>query len=81
LPNGRETNRVPVSVPLEYRPDRGGPARDLVREPLALEDGHIRIPEKSGPGVELNEAAFAGKPLRAWHRPFIIEAGGNIGYE
>jgi hypothetical protein len=31
--------------------------------------------------VELNEAAFAGKPLRAWHRPFIIEAGGNIGYE
>jgi hypothetical protein len=26
--------------------------------------------------VELNEAAFAGKPFQAWHRPFIIEAGG-----
>jgi L-alanine-DL-glutamate epimerase-like enolase superfamily enzyme len=66
---------------LEYRPDRRGPARDLVREPLALEDGHIRILEKPGLGVEQNEAAFAGKPLRAWHRTFIIEAGRNIGYE
>ena len=72
---------TPNFLILEYRPDRRGPARDLVREPLALEDGHLPIPEKPRLGVELNEAAFAGKPLRAWHRPFIIEAGGDIGYE
>jgi galactonate dehydratase len=72
---------TPNFLILEYRPARRGPTRDLVREPLALEDGHIRIPEKPGLGVELNEAAFAGKPLQAWHRPFIIEADGNIGYQ
>jgi hypothetical protein len=32
-------------------------------------------------GVELNEAAFAGKPLKPWHRPFIIEADGTVGYQ
>jgi galactonate dehydratase len=39
---------TPNFLILEYRPDRRGPARDLVREPLALEDGHIRIPENPG---------------------------------
>src|SRR3954467_2595087 len=28
---------------LEFGPDRRGPMGDLVREPLVLEDGHLRI--------------------------------------
>ena len=72
---------TPNFLILEYRPDQSGPARDLVREPLALEDGHIRIPDRPGLGVELNEAAFAGKPLKGWRRPLVIEADGNIGYQ
>jgi galactonate dehydratase len=66
---------------LEYSPDRQGPMRDLVREPLRFEGGYLRIPDRPGLGVELNEAAFVGKPLTAWRRPLVIEADGNIGYQ
>ena len=72
---------TPNFLILEYQPDQTGPARDLVRKPLVLEDGHLRIPDLPGLGVELNEAAFAGKPLKTWHRSFVIEADGNIGYQ
>jgi galactonate dehydratase len=72
---------TPNFLILEYRPDQSGPTRDLVRKPLVLEDGHLRIPDQPGLGIELNEQAYAGKPLRPWHRPFIIEADGNIGYQ
>ena len=72
---------TPNFLILEYQPDQSGPSRDLVRKPLALEDGHIRIPEQPGLGIELNESAFAGKPLRPWRRPLVVEADGNIGYQ
>jgi galactonate dehydratase len=72
---------TPNFLILEYRPDQAGPARDLVRKPLVLEDGHLQIPDQPGLGIELNEAGFAGKPLRSWHRPFVVEADGTIGYE
>jgi galactonate dehydratase len=72
---------TPNFLILEYRPDHDGPTRDLVRKPLTLQDGHIHIPDQPGLGVELNEVAFAGKPLKPWHRPFIIEGDGNVGYE
>jgi galactonate dehydratase len=72
---------TPNFLILEYQPDRSGPARDLVREPLVLEDGHIRIPDRPGLGIELNLPAFEGKPLKSWHRGFVIEADGNIGYQ
>jgi galactonate dehydratase len=72
---------TPNFLILEYQPDQSGPSRDLVRKPLAFEDGHIRIPDQPGLGIELNQAAFAGKPLKPWHRPFVIEADGNVGYE
>jgi len=26
-------------------------------------------------------ALFAEKPLKPWHRPFVIEANGNVSYE
>ena len=72
---------TPNFLILEYQPDQSGPARDLVRKPLVLEDGHIRIPDQPGLGIELNEAAFAGKPLKPWRRPLVIEADGNIAYQ
>jgi galactonate dehydratase len=72
---------TPNFLILEYQPDQAGPSRDLVRKPLALDDGHLRIPDQPGLGIELNEAAFAGKPLRPWRRPLVVEADGNIGYQ
>jgi galactonate dehydratase len=72
---------TPNFLILEYQPDQSGPERDLVRRPIALEGGYIRIPDQPGLGVELNEAAFAGKPLRPWRRGLVVEADGNIGYQ
>jgi galactonate dehydratase len=72
---------TPNFLILEYQPDSSGPSRDLVRKPLVLEDGHLRIPDQPGLGIDLNEPAFAGKPLKPWRRPLVIEADGNIGYQ
>ena len=56
---------TPNFLILEYQPDQRGPMRDLVRNPLKYEDGHVLIPDQPGLGIELNEAAFAGKPRAA----------------
>jgi galactonate dehydratase len=72
---------TPNFLILEYQPDQRGPARDLVRKPLTLEAGHLLIPDQPGLGIELNDSAFANRPLRTWHRSFVIEADGNVGYE
>ncbi len=72
---------TPNFLILEYVPDQHGPVSELVREPLVLEDGHLRIPDRPGLGIELNLPAFAGKPLKSWHRPFVIESDGNVSYQ
>jgi galactonate dehydratase len=72
---------TPNFLILEYSPDQRGPARGLIRKPLAFQDGYVQIPDEPGLGIELNESAFAGKPLKPWHRPFVIESDGNVGYE
>jgi len=72
---------TPNFVILEYRHDREGPERDLILEPVKFADGYLEIPEKPGLGIELNEKAFAGKPLKSWHRQFMIGPDGGIGYQ
>jgi galactonate dehydratase len=72
---------TPNFLILEYVPDRQGPMRELVREPLVLEGGYLRVPDRPGLGIELNLPAFAGKPLKPWRRPLVIETDGNIGYQ
>lgn len=66
---------------LEYRMDASGPMRDLLLEPFKLVDGYIEVPDTPGLGIELNERAFHGKPLKKWHRPFMIAPDGNIEYQ
>ena len=44
-------------------------------------DGYLELPQDPGLGIELNEKAFAGNPLKKWHRPFVIEPDGNIAYQ
>jgi galactonate dehydratase len=72
---------TPNFLILEYRTDSEGPSRGLIREPLKLEDGYLRIPETPGVGIDLNEDAFEGKPLKKWHRPFVFEPDGKVGYQ
>jgi galactonate dehydratase len=66
---------------LEYRVDSSGPMRNLLLEPLKFADGYLEIPRTPGLGVELNERAFTGKPLKTWRRPLVIEADGNVKYQ
>jgi galactonate dehydratase len=72
---------TPNFLILEYSMDSRPPSRDLVLEPLKLVDGYLEIPDRPGLGIELNERAFAGHPLKSWHRPFVIELDGTIGFE
>ncbi len=44
---------------------RSAPYRDRVlREPWAVREGHLEVPERPGLGVELDEEALAASPLR-----------------
>ena len=54
--------------------------RDLIRKPFVFSDGWLEVPDTPGLGIELNEKAFAGKPLKKWRRPLMLDRDGNIGY-
>ena len=72
---------TPNFIILEYVVDSHGPMRSLVEEPLAYADGHVAIPHAPGLGVELNEAAFAGHPMKPWRRPLVVAPDGNVMYQ
>ncbi len=72
---------TPNFIVLEYRVDSHGPMRDLILEPLKLVDGYLQLPEEPGLGIELNEKAFGGNPLKSWRRPLVVEPDGNIRYQ
>jgi len=63
-------------VILEYHAEDRAPRRDVLREPIRLEGGYLYLPEKPGPGVELNEEYACGRPLRNWHRGFARQQDG-----
>jgi galactonate dehydratase len=72
---------TPNFIILEYRIDSEGSNRDLILEPFQFDNGYLQVPETPGLGIELNEKAFKGRPLTNWHRPFIFEPDGNIGFQ
>jgi galactonate dehydratase len=72
---------TPNFLILEYRLDTESPRRDLIREPLKYAEGYVEIPVTPGLGIELNEAVLDRNPLKSWHRPFIIEGDGAIGFQ
>ncbi len=72
---------TPNFIILEYRDDSQGPMRNLILEPMKRNGGYLELPQDPGLGIELNEKAFAGNPLKKWHRPFVIEPDGNIAYQ
>ncbi len=72
---------TPNFLILEYVPDHQGPIRDLVVKPLKYSDGWLEVSEAPGLGIELNEKAFANKPLQKWRRELMLDSDGNIGYQ
>ena len=54
------------------------PKRDLVKEPLKLEDGHLIVPDTPGIGIELNEEALKHHPPQINYRHPIITSDGAL---
>lgn len=54
---------------------------DLTLRSPNVTDGYLETPDSPGLGIELNERAFEGHPLKRWHRPFIDERDGGIGFQ
>ncbi len=46
-----------------------------------IEDGYLKLPDRPGLGIELNEEAAGNYPYKPYDRPVIIEADGAIGLE
>jgi galactonate dehydratase len=72
---------TPNFLILEYQPDSEGPSRNLVLKTFLLRDGYLEVPDAPGLGIELNERAFVGNPLKTWRRQLVTEADGNLGYQ
>lgn len=68
-------------VVLEYHPDDAGIRRDLLQEPVKLEDGYLVIPEVPGLGIELNADALSSRPFAPWHRSFPWREDNSLAYQ
>ncbi len=71
---------IPNFLILEYIPDDKPPRRDLVKEPMKVEDGYIPLPTKPGLGIELNKEAFAKYPYKDWNRGFPHHEDGSMAF-
>ena len=65
---------------LEYVPDENPARRDLVDEPMVLEDGYLLPPTRPGLGLDLNLDHIGTQVYKAWHRPFLWRMDGSLGY-
>ena len=72
---------TPNFLILEYTIDSEGPARNLLLKTFPYKEGYLEVPDTPGLGIELNDRAFAGQPLKTWRRQLVVEADGNIGYQ
>jgi galactonate dehydratase len=66
---------------LEYRPDDVLERRNVVDEPMVLEDGYLLAPARPGLGLELDLEACAEQAYKSWHRPFLWRIDGSLGYQ
>ena len=55
--------------------------RELYAPLPEVEDGFLKLPERPGLGIELNEGGAAKYPYKPFDRPVIREADGSIGLE
>ena len=60
---------IPNFLILEYRPDDQAPRRDLVQEPMRLENGYLALPtatDRTEPGSRANAPGGAGPAASAF---------------
>ena len=66
---------------LEYHPDDTSPRRDIIDEPMKLENGYLLPPTRPGLGLDLRLDALRGQQYKSWHRPFLWRIDGSLGYQ
>ena len=66
---------------LEYKPDDIPERRELVDQPMQLEDGYLLPPKRPGLGLNLNLEACIKYAYEPWHRPFYWREDGSLGYQ
>jgi len=64
IPNHKSWSTVPRPVTLEWDTTPNKMVNDILEKPLEIKDGILKIPEKAGLGVEVNEAAIKKYLLR-----------------
>ena len=69
---------IPNFVLQEYTGEDRPPRRDMVKEPLVLERGHLLVPEAPGIGVELNEAFFESHQYRPRPLDTPLHSDGSV---
>jgi galactonate dehydratase len=68
---------IPNFLVLEYQPD---PRDAIVKSPLEVEDGYIKVPEEPGIGVELDEEAVAGFPYLPRSIDTAVRDDGSVAF-
>jgi galactonate dehydratase len=71
---------TPNFLILEYHAPIDGAYKNVLKEPLMVQDGWVDIPNKPGWGVELNEEAFAHMPHKPWKRATQYRADGSVAF-
>jgi galactonate dehydratase len=66
---------------LEYHPDDVSPRRDIVDEPMVLDNGYLLPPTRPGLGLDLNLDVCKGQPYTSWRRPLLWRLDGSLGYQ
>ena len=71
---------TPNFLILEYHAPVDGAWKDVLKEPIMVQDGYVDIPTKPGWGVELNEEAFQHMPPSPWKRHTGFRADGSVAF-
>ena len=71
---------TPNFLVLEYRAPVEDAYKDVLKEPIMVQDGYVPIPNKPGWGVELNEEAFQYYPPTRWKRSTGFHDDGSIAF-
>lgn len=66
---------------LEYHPDDTPERRNLVDEPIVLQNGYLLPPTRPGLGVDLDLDYCSRQAHASWHRPFLWRIDGSLGYQ
>lgn len=76
--NAQFAATAPTFLILEYHVDTESPRRDLVLEPYEMVDGYLRLPDKPGLGIDIDEDYCTSHPYEPWRRRLPERPDGSV---